>query len=209
MQEAKAYLDSRRASGGFLARRFGCFGWLLGWVIVAVLLGLIYTAFDALESPWAYSFFGTRPTLTGEWVAEFTTPSGLHAAAYINLTHPFHKPDNGLNSTRWLEGTGQSCFTASAVQNYEVYGRPNSDASDVPLTFRGKPPFVIGYALQDLRGAWLGEILQLSDVLTRITDTRGSTIYNPNEVDQKLPTTITFHKGSAQDFAAACAKLGS
>ena len=212
MQEAKAFLESQRASTS-ATRGFGCFGRLIGLVIGAALLGLIFIAFDALESPWAYDFFGTRPTLTGEWVAEFTTPSGLHGAAYLNLTHQLptlsHNGSSGLGSTRWVDGTAQSCFSASAVQNYQVYGRPNTNASDVPLAFRGKPPFVVGYALQDLRGAWLGETLQLSDVLTRFTDTRGSTIYNPNEVDQKLPTTITFHKGSAQDFAAACAKLGS
>jgi hypothetical protein len=138
----------------------------------------------------------------------------LHGVAYLNLTHQIYTPGytntgGGLGSSRWVDGTAQSCFSASAVQNYEVYGRPNTDASDVPLAFRGKPPFVVGYALQDLRGAWLGDTLQLSDVLTRFTDTRGSTIYNPNELDQKLPTTITFHKGSAKDFAAACAKLAS
>jgi hypothetical protein len=214
MQEAKAYLENQRAAGGFLPRRFGCYGRLLGLVIGAALLGLIFIAFDALESPWAYDFFGTRPTLTGEWVAEFTTPSGLHGAAYLNLIHQVYTPSRtnsggGLDSTRWVDGTAQSCFSASAVQNYEVYGRPNTDASDVPLAFRGKPPFSVGYALQDLRGAWLGKTLQLSDVLTRFTDTRGSTIYNPNELDQKLPTTITFHKGNAKDFAAACAKLAS
>jgi hypothetical protein len=64
IQEAKAYLENQRAKSP--KRRLGCFGQLLGLVIVAVFLGLIFVAFDALESPWAYDFFGTRPTLTGE-----------------------------------------------------------------------------------------------------------------------------------------------
>jgi hypothetical protein len=210
MQQAKAFLENQRASKPS-ARGFGCFARLLGLVIVAVALALMAIGFDALESPWAYDFFGTRPTLTGEWVGEFTTPSGLHGVAYLDLTHslPVRNTNgtSGLGSTRWVDGTAESCFSASTVQNYEVYGRPNTDASDVPLAFRGKPPFIVGDALQDLRGAWLGNTLKLSDGLTRFTDTRGSTIYNPNELDQKLPTTITFHKGSAKDFAAACAKL--
>jgi opacity protein-like surface antigen len=185
-------------------------GWrwkILMWAALLVVGMAVAAAIDAASSPWAYSFFGTRPTLVGEWVASFTIPTGQRGAAYLRLTHPYVQPRGNGDSTRWVEGTAQSCFDTDHFQTYEVYGRPNTSGSDVPLEFKPHAPFSIGYSLQSLRGAWNGDTLRLEGTLNHITDSTGATVYAGGDVNQNQPTTLTFRKGSLQDFADACWQL--
>ncbi len=206
-EELQSFKEQRDRQKGWLQRRFGCFGNLLGWVIVIIALSLTYTIFDAAESPWAYSFFGTRPTLVGEWTGAFTLPDGSRGLAHLNLTHPYVQPSGNGESTRWIDGQAQSCVHTGAIQTYENYGRPNTSGSDVPLEFRPTAPFVTGYTLQSMRGSWNGDTLTLSGTLNHITDSSGSTIYNPNDINQSQSITITFRKGTLQDFIAGCSTL--
>ncbi len=177
-------IEERRSHGGFLTRRFGCWGRIVGFVLVPIVLLGMATFTDAAESPWAYSIFGLRSTLTGEWYADFTAPSGLQGVAYLNLTHPMSSFDGMGQSSRRIEGVARTCFTATTVQVYETYGRPNTSASKIDLAFRPRAPFIPGHALEDLHGAWYGLTLSLSGPLTHITDTSGSTIYDPSDIDR-------------------------
>lgn len=206
-EEMQSFKEQRDRQKGWLQRRFGCFGNLLGWIIVFIALSLVYVVFDAASSPWAYSFFGLRPTLVGEWTGAFTLPDGSRGLAHLNLSHPYSNPSGNGQSMRWIEGTSQSCIRSSAIQTYETYGRPNTSGSDVPLEFRPTAPFVPGYTLQSMRGSWSGDILTLSGTLNHITDTSGSTIYNPNDINQSKSITITFRKGALQDFMVGCDTL--
>ncbi len=205
IEEAFQAIQAQRQSQmGWLQRRFGCFGNLIGWIIVFIALSGVYIFFDALSSPWAYTFFGTRPTLVGEWTGAFTLPNGQRGLIHLNLWHPYAGP-NGLKSVfREIDGAGQSCIQSSRVQTYEVYGEPNTSGSDVPLGLRIQPPFVPGYIIQDMRGSWIGDTLTLTGLLNQITDTSGSTEVNPNDVNQSRDITISFRKGSLQDFITAC-----
>lgn len=208
-QRLEAYHQERERQKSWLERRFGCLGSSLILLVGAFLISsAIYTFFDALESPWAYSFFGTRPTLVGEWTGAFTTPSGMRGIAHINLQHPYHSPSGG-GDTRWLEGTGESCIGSSAVQTYRIFGRPNTLATDVPLEFTQTAPYVPGYIVQSTRGAWSGENLSLSGVLGHILDTANTTIVGGSDVNQSRSVNIIFRKGSLVDFLAACKTLGS
>ncbi len=204
----EAYKEERDRQKGWLQRRFGCFGNIIAWVIVLVLGTLTYTFFDALESPWAYSFFGARPTLVGEWTGAFTTPSGMRGVVHIDLQHPYHQPSGNGSDTRWLEGTGASCIGSSAVQSYETFGRPNTLGTDVPLEFRQQAPYVLGYIIQSMRGSWSGDTLTLSGNLGHILDTANTTIVSGSDINQIRSVTITFRKGSMSDFQAACKTLG-
>ena len=203
----EAYKEQRDQQKGWLQRRFGCLGGLLALILVFLVNSVIHTIFDAAASPWAYSFFGTRPTLVGEWTGAFTTPSGTRGVIHLDLQHPLTQPSGNGEDLRWIEGTGQSCIGSPEVQTYETYGRPNTAGSDVPLEFRPKAPFVPGYTIQSMRGSWGGAKLTLSGVLGHITDTSGSTIINPNDINQSGPVTVTFRQGSLMDFTAACETL--
>jgi hypothetical protein len=205
--ELQSYKEQRQRQEGWLQRRFGCFGNLLSWIIVFAALSLVYTVFDAADSPWAYSFFGLRPTLVGEWTGAFTLSDGSRGLAHLNLWHPYAQPSGKGASMRWIEGESQSCMHSSAIQTYETYGRPNTGGSDVPLEFRPTAPFVTGYTLQSMRGSWNGDTLTLSGTVNHITDSSGSTIYNPNDVNQSKSITIIFRKGTLQDFIAGCGTL--
>ena len=204
--ELQAFKEQRDRQKGWLQRRFGCFGNLIGWVIVLVVLSLLAIVLDAAASPWAYSFFGLRPTLVGDWNGAFTLPDGTRGLAHLHLQHPPYALSNGGNF-RWIEGTSQSCLHPGAVQAYETYGQPNTSGSDVPLEFRPSAPFVTGYTLQSMRGAWDHDILTLTGALGHITDSSGSTIYDPNDINQGESITITFRKGTLQDFMAGCNTL--
>ena len=207
-ERMEAFREQQERKKGWLERRFGCLGSSLIWLVLAFITSsVIYTVFDAVESPWAYSFFGTRPTLVGEWVGAFTTPSGMRGIAYINLQHPYHAPSGNGSDTRWLEGTGQSCIGSKAIQNYEAYGRPNTMATDVPLEFRQKAPFIPGYIVQSTRGSWSGKNLTLSGVLGHILDTSDTTIVGGSDINQSREVTIVFHKGTLAAFQAACETL--
>jgi hypothetical protein len=205
--EVENFKEQTARQQGRYQRRFGCFGYFIGLVIIFILSSVIYTFFDALESPWAYSFFGARSTLVGEWTGAFTTPGGMRGIVHINLQHPYHAPSNNGEDTRWVEGTGQSCVGSTMIQAYETYGRPNTQGSDVPLEFRAKPPFIPGYTMQSMRGSWSGENLTLSGLLGHILDAKDTTIYNPNDINQSRNMTIIFHKGTLADFTAACETL--
>ncbi len=205
LQEAiRAYKEQRQRQTGWLQRRFGCFGNLVGWILVFIILSVIHTIVDAAASPWAYSFFGLQPTLVGEWTGAFTTPSGMRGVVHLNLGHPYFQPSGNGGSLRWIEGIAQSCIHSRSIQTYGTYGRPNTSASDVPLEFRPTAPFSAGYAMESMRGSWNGVTLTLSGMLNHITDSSGSTIYNPNDINQSQAITIVFRKGSLQEFITAC-----
>ncbi len=206
-EELQSLKEQRQSQMGWLQRRFGCFGNLLGWIIVFIVLSAVYIFFDAISSPWAYSFFGTRPTLVGEWTGAFTLPDGSRGLFHLNLWHPYAGP-NGLRSViREIDGTGQSCIQSSKIQTYEIYGQPNTSGSDVPLGLSMKAPYVPGYIIQDMRGSWNSDTLTLTGLIHQIIDTSGSTEYNPNDINQSRTITITFRKGSLQDFITACGYL--
>ncbi len=207
-EEIEAYKEQRDRQVGWLTRRFGCFGNLLGWLAVIVALALIYTVLDALSAPWAYTFFGLRPTLVGQWVGAFTTPGGSRGLVYLNLQHPYLQPGPSAGDFRWIKGSAASCLGGQSMQTYEVYGRANPSGSDLPLEITPTAPFNIGYSIQSLRGSWSGSELTLSGILNHIVDQSGSTTYDPNDVNQSRPVTIVFRKGAQADFASACAGLG-
>ncbi len=115
-EELKAHQEQRQRNMGWLQRRFGCFGDLLSLIIVLILSSLIYMIFDAAASPWAYSFFGTQPTLVGEWTGAFTTPGGMRGIVYLNLQHPYAKPSGNGDSLRRIEGMSQSCVGSHEVR---------------------------------------------------------------------------------------------
>ncbi len=207
-QRLAAFKEEQDRQKGWLQRRFGCFGSLISLVIVFVVGSAIYTFFDAVESPWAYSFFGSRPTLVGEWTGAFTTPSGMRGIVYINLQHPYHQPSNNGSGTRRVEGTGQSCIGSSAIQTYSIDGRPNTQGSDVPLEFTQTAPFVPGYIIQSTRGAWGGDQLTLSGILGHILDTSNTTIIGGSDINQSRSVTIVFRHGSLIDFLSACKTIG-
>lgn len=206
-EKLQEYEQQRQSQMGWLQRRFGCFGSILGFIIVGVLLIGINTIFDAASSPWAYSFFGTQPTLVGQWTGAFTTPGGSRGIVYLDLQHPTYQPSGNGDSLRWIEGSGQSCIGSGAIQSYSVYGRPNTKGSDVPLEFRPTAPFVPGYSIQSMRGAWTGEELTLSGTLGHILDSSGSTIIDPNDANQSRDVTIVFRKATLADFQSACKTL--
>lgn len=207
-EQMEVMREQQERQKGWLERRFGCFGSSMILLVIGfVVSSAIYTFFDALEAPWAYSFFGARPTLVGEWTGAFTTPSGMRGIVHMSLQHPYHQPSSNGSNTRWLEGTGQSCIGSSAIQTYETYGSPNALGSDVPLEFRPGSPFIPGYSIQSMRGSWGGEDLTLSGTLGHLLDTSGSTIIDPGDVNQSRSMTIVFHKGTLSDFMAGCKTL--
>ncbi len=195
--------QQRQSQKGWLQRRFGCFGSLISWIIVIIALFGVSLFFDAASAPWAYTFFGTRPTLVGDWTASFTLPGGGRGLFHLSLHHPLAQNGNG-DPLRWIEGTAQSCIQSNKIQSYELYGNPNTSGSDVPLGLRIQAPFVPGYVIQDMRGSWKGDTLILAGLLNQITDTNGSTEFNPNDVNQRGNITLTFRKGPLQDFLTAC-----
>src|SRR5512135_236860 len=92
MEQWKAERDAQK---GWMQRRFGCIGSSLIWLVIFIVGSTAtYTVFDALESPWAYTWFGSRPALVGEWVGAFTTPGGMRGIVYVNLQHPYHAPSS-------------------------------------------------------------------------------------------------------------------
>ncbi len=206
-EEIEAYKAQRDRQVGWLTRRFGCLGNLLGWLLVIVALALVYTVLDALATPWAYSFFGLRPTLVGQWVGAFTTPGGSRGLVYLDLMHPYLQSGSSSGDFRWIEGTAASCLGGQSMQTYKVYGRPNTSGTDVPLEISPTAPFNPGYSIQSMRGSWSGSELTLSGILNHIVDTEGSTTYNPNDVNQSQSVTIVFRKGNQPDFVSACAGL--
>jgi hypothetical protein len=208
-EQMEAIREQKERRKGWMERRFGCLGSTLIWLVLAAVISTaIYTFFDALESPWAYSFFGTRPTLVGEWTGAFTTPSGMRGVVHVSLQHPYHEPSNNGGGTRWLEGTAESCIGSKAIQSYATYGRPNTAGSDIPLEFTQVAPYVPGYIVQSTRGSWSGEQLTLSGVLGHILDTANTTIVGGSDINQSRSVTIVFRKGTLADFTAACETLG-
>lgn len=207
-EEVEQFEERRRQQQGWLQRRFGCFGNVLGWVLVFVVLALTYTVFDAAATPWAYSFFGLRPTLVGQWNGAFTTPGGSRGVVHLDLSHPYLQAVASAGDFRWIDGTAQSCIGSQTIQTYEAFGRPNTSGSDVPLEIRPSAPFNAGYSVQSVRGSWSGTELTLSGTLNHILDSKGSTIYNPNDINQSQPVTIIFRKGTEDEFVSACSTLG-
>ncbi len=183
---------------------------------VAGLLGLLIlgvaflVGFDYLVAPWAWGGYFGQPTLIGEWVGTFTLPAGQRGAAYLDMAH---NPNRDFEGSRIgpprapLNGTAQSCFSASDIQIYTLSGGANASADNILLGFGANKPTVPGYALQDLKGAWDGDTLTLSGTFTVILDAQDSTRVS-SEPNETQPTTIVFHKGSQRDFESACQTLG-
>lgn len=141
-EELQSLKEQRQSQMGWLQRRFGCFGNLFGWIIVFILLSGMYLFFDALSSPWAYSFFGMRPTLVGEWTGAFTLPDGSRGLFHLNLWHLYAGPNDLRSVIRKINGTGQSCIRSNKIQTYEVYGEANTSGSDVPLGLSMNAPYI-------------------------------------------------------------------
>jgi hypothetical protein len=207
-EEIEQVKEQRDQQKGWLQRRFGCFGNVIAWLLGLVILALIYTVVDAMAAPWAYSFFGLRPTLVGQWNGAFSAPGGERGVVHLELTHPYLETEASSGTFRWIEGTAQSCIGSRTIQTYEAYGRPNTNGSDVPVELRATAPFRPGYSMQSVRGAWSGEQLTLSGLLGHILDETGSTTYNPNDINQSRNITVVFRKGTVQEFVNACDTLG-
>jgi hypothetical protein len=209
-EEVERRILSARMNQQALPKRrgCGCIHGSLGLIAFFVLGSAFIVAFDSLYAPWAWGW-GGRPTLTGEWLAQFRLPSGQRGAAYLNMSH---NPNDDFGGSRLgpnlprLNGTAQGCF-ASGIQNYSLNGEASGKGDNVILGFSAKKPTVPDYALHELKGKWDGTTLSLSGTFTRILDTQGSTQLK-TEPNQTQPTTIVFSKADAAEFRKQCQSLG-
>jgi len=196
-------------------KRPGCLTTLFGLAVVAVLVGVGAWLWDALvDAPWAHalpwgakSAADARPaTLTGEWLGEFTSPSGrLRGVLWLRIERrqwgsagrtsgvsgPVHSD---------FAGTARLCGVCDATGPRKLWGWASRDASRVHATI----PFAPGpvWNLRALDGSWDRASGTLT--LTGRLDDNGGSARGGAPADVRAPTTITLRPGGEPEFEQRC-----
>lgn len=197
-----------------LARLPGCFGGLVGLVVIIGAVFVFTTGADAIDAPWAYSYFG-HPTLTGHWAGTLTTTSGIKFALYLDVQRNGGDSSEGdgksrayfIGSGSWCDNHGryvQSTALGGSVPTFTGYGG-SADDIDFHLD-TDKTPAPLGLVPNNFHGKWEGDTLIL---ISDFSVNTGSALeYSDSNPDQSQPVTFRLKKAEIETFKSACAQLG-
>lgn len=181
--------------------------------MLAVLLVAVAFGSDVLVAPWAYSIFG-RPTLTGDWLGTFTTPSGIHYALYLELDRG---PLGGEGSSEfqgelfsgrgfWCDNRGRHVDNGPLDGSVPIFSGYTGTLAPVAISIDNgntAPPGLLPVAFH---GEWRGDTLALKPDL--VIWTGHSMQSSSSDPDQNQPVTITFKKAGLEAYRSACAQMG-
>ena len=197
-------------------RRSGPCGCALGMLVLLggmfILLTALNVGWDALlAAPWAHPLFG-RPTLTGSWVGEFTSPSGIKFALYLDLERA-KRPDGRYDTERGLGAilTGQAGWCDNQnrhAENIPLGGSApsfagfNGSLDDVHLTLERASHPQAGLLLDEFDGNWQTDSLRLTPTFL-VWDGSDYVISSGNP-DLTQPISILLERGDRAAFEALC-----
>lgn len=206
-------IDSLRKTGSGLC---GCvFGLLILLGAMYLILTVFNDGWDALlEAPWAHSLFG-RPTLTGTWTGEFTSPSGIQFGLYLDIGRA-HRASGRYYTERQvgaiIDGQAQWCDNGGRhAESIPIQGsvpaftgfNGSADNIHVALDLASRPQ--LGLLPDEFEGSWHTNTLTLNPTFIFWDGkTFGTTSSNP---DLTGPITIVLKKGNQNTFQALCEKL--
>jgi hypothetical protein len=179
---------------------------LLGWGALIVLQAAFY--------PWARSLTGA-PTLTGSWLGELTTPTGMKQLVWFRIRPPYRACANCPKIT----GEASTCDGRGPVLGYRFSGNAADwRGTQFTLKLTELEDGAAALRLTFLDGSWSGDRLDLTttliapgqpttmrvewDALGRET----TTVLNAHP-DTRAPITFAMHRAEEAEFDAACVRL--
>jgi hypothetical protein len=183
------------------------------WLGVAAACLITFVAWVLIEAaltPWARSLSG-EPTLTGEWLGEMMTPTGVKQLVWIELDHAVSSsPCFGCSS---IDGQAATC-NATNVHRYEVLGSTETwDGSLFHLKTSETEESVVH--LLYLEGKWDGDKITLTTTLVA-PGIPQTTRWQKNEAGEETTTVVGGHpdtrapivfsmtRATRGDFEARC-----
>lgn len=182
-----------------------------GCLVLVILAVALVLGFNVLERPWAYPLFG-RPTLTGNWVGTFTTPSGRHFALYLELeSNPFTGP--GSSELRgdlfdgrayWCDDHGRHVENSPMSGSLPMFSGYTGIVGPIAIHIEPEKTSPLGLWPANLSGEWRLDTLTLAPNLVIWT---GSGMQSSsNDPDQTQPITISLKKAELDVYRSACAQ---
>lgn len=182
-----------------------------------ILFPALNYGWDALvDAPWAHSING-RPTLTGTWTGEFTSPSGVHFAVLLDLRRTRLASGNYYNEKGVgprIDGLAQWCDNQGRRgDNIRIGGNVppklsigyRDSVEGVHLFLEIKEPAPAGPLINEFNGSWHTDTLTLTP--TFIVSDGKVRIVPDNDPDLTETISVTLKKGDQSTFDALCQKL--
>ncbi|MGE5072482.1 MAG: hypothetical protein ACM3MF_03565 [Anaerolineae bacterium] len=197
------------------ARLRGCLIGLIGvCLLVSVASGLVYLGDAFFDAPWAYPLFG-RPTLTGTWEGEFTTPTGVQFAVFLNLRRdalangaPSSQEFQGAllsGKASWCDNTGRTAPNIPVGGAVPVRTGANGKADRVEIDLESAIHPQPGLLPAMFKGKWEGDTLVLQPTFSYWD---GKTFdYSSNNPDLNNKITVVLKKVKYGAFPQACSTL--
>ncbi len=186
-------------------------------LIVFLGAGVLIVALRVALTPWSLSLTG-GPTLTGEWLGYFTTPTGGRHWLWLEIDHPL---GDGCYDCPPIEGRVETCDRTGSVVRYSMWGDvENWRGTRVSLKTREEEPAKSEVRLLFLAGEWDGNALRMTTTLVAPGYTT-TTHWEKNEAGVETTRTIDGHPdtlapikfvlshGTKDAFEARCARVRS
>lgn len=172
---------------------------------------VLFVLIEAAFSPWARSLTGGA-TLTGEWLGQMTTPTGVRHLVWIEINHDV--PSSDCFGCPNIEGRAATCGANEKIHYYEAWGRTeNWSGTQFHLKVRETEESEVH--LLYLEGKWSGDQVDVTTTLAApgiptTTEWRSneageeSTTVVGGHPDTRAPITFSLERGTLSDFEGRC-----
>jgi hypothetical protein len=197
-------------------RSSGPCGCVLGFLILLGGMFIVLTVFNEgwdalLAAPWAHPLFG-RPILTGSWTGEFTSPTGIKFALYLDLERA-KRPDGRYDTERslgailtgqaqWCDNQGRHAEDIPLGGSAPSFAGFNGSLAGLHLALDRASHPQVGLMPDEFDGSWQTDTLTLTPTFL-VWDGSDYVISSSNP-DLTQPITIVLKRGDQNAFKALC-----
>jgi hypothetical protein len=196
----------------------GCGAALL--IVLLAVFGLYFfnTVWDALvDAPWAHALNG-RPTLTGTWTGEFTSPGGIQFAILLDIHRARNSDGTYYNERKvgeHIDGQAQWCDSQGHhIANIPIAGdvppsfnlgyRDHLDQVHIVLDYVNPPP-TGGILPHEFNGGWQVDTLTTKP---KFAESNGANlVVTSSDSDPANLMTVVLKKGNQSAFDALCKRI--
>lgn len=185
----------------------GCFTKIIIGFLGLVISVVFALLLDHLLNPWAHSLTG-KPTLTGMWIGQVTSPSGQTRELFLDL----QRSDTGdgsfyCSTCPRIDGTAKMCGDGGEVKVYEVWGSPDTWSG---ARFHINYPRSVGEPIPGLQagkinGEWSGDVLKIGMTFGLHVEKGG--VIRSDDPDLDVPAQFSMVRGTESDFLAKCRSI--